>query len=403
MVGADLARSRRVVHPLTLARAFYACYYGASACLMPFLAVYYSDLGFSGGQIGVLRGISPVVTLVAAPLWSALADVTRRHKLLWLVAIAGSWGAALALASTSSYGLLLGIVVAHAFLGAPVMPLADSAVISLLGTRTDLYGTQRLWGAVGWGLSGLVIGFVTERFGLVWSFIGYLALMACGGLLVAMVPAPSPVARQHSNYGRDVRWLLSNPAWLAFLASSLCGGLYLTVEMNFLMLYMASLGAGESLMGIALVVSTLGELPVWALAPYLLRRLGPRGLLAVALFSGAVQGMAFSLVTMPWMILPVQLLHGLAFSAAWTAGVAYVARLAPEGTQATAQGLYGGVMMGLAAAIGAIVGGRLFDQVGGAMTFRLAAVAPLIALGLLWLGTQRQVRQAAGTVTDALS
>ncbi len=35
------------------------------------------------------------------------------------------------------------------------------------------------------------------------------------------------------------------------------------------------------------------------------------------------------------------------------------------------------------------------------MTFRLAAVAPLIALGLLWLGTQRQVRQAAETVTDA--
>ncbi len=66
--------------------------------------------------------------------------------------------------------------------------------------------------------------------------------------------------------------------------------LYLTVEMNFLMLYMASLGAGESLMGIALVVSTLGELPVWALAPYLLRRLGPRGLLAVALLSGAVRG-----------------------------------------------------------------------------------------------------------------
>ncbi len=50
MVGTGLARSRRVI---TLARAFYACYYGASACLMPFLAVYYNDLGFSVvGRLG---------------------------------------------------------------------------------------------------------------------------------------------------------------------------------------------------------------------------------------------------------------------------------------------------------------------------------------------------------------
>jgi PPP family 3-phenylpropionic acid transporter len=391
MLGA-LAEPRRAAQSLRLARGFYACYYGASACLMPFLAVYYSELGFSGAQIGVLRGIAPVVTLIAAPVWSALADVTRRHKLLWLVAIAGSWMAALALASTSSFATLIAIVIAHAMTGAPVMPLADSAVIALLGTRRDLYGAQRLWGAIGWGLSGLLMGFVTERFGLAWSFVGYLVLLACGGAIAVVLPVASPPMRPHGDYTSSLRRLLSSPAWLAFLASSLFGGLYLTIEVNFLMLYMASLGAGESLMGIALVVSTLGELPIWALAPFLLRRLGPRRLLAVALLSGAVQGLAFSLVKTPLMVLPVQLLHGLAFSAAWTAGVAYVASIAPEGTQATAQGLYGGTMMGLASAIGAVLGGRLFDLAGGAMTFRWAALMPLIALVLLWLGRRRRAR-----------
>ncbi len=105
----------------------------------------------------------------------------------------------------------------------------------------------------------------------------------------------------------------ANPAWLAFLASSLCGGLYLTVEMNFLMLYLSVSGSGRvALWGSPLVVSTLGELPVWALAPYLLRRLGRRERSRWR-FSGAVQRMAFLVVTMPWMILPV-LLHGLSHS-----------------------------------------------------------------------------------------
>jgi MFS family permease len=189
---------------------------------------------------------------------------------------------------------------------------------------------------------------------------------------------------------------LADPAWLVFLATILFAGLYLTVERSFLMLYIAEFGAGESLMGIALVISTVGEMPIWALSPYLLRRLGPRRLLAVALFSGTIQGLAFSYVTTPWMILPVQLLHGLTFSAAWTAAIEYVASVVPRGTQATAQGLLNGVMMGLAAATGAVVGGRLFDQVGGALTFRLAAMMPLVALVLLWFGARLHTERSAG-------
>jgi MFS transporter, PPP family, 3-phenylpropionic acid transporter len=371
---------------LGFARAFYAFYYGAGACLMPFLAIYYSQLGFSGQQIGVLRGIAPLITLVAAPLWGALADATRRHKLVWLMAILGTWGAVLALSSTASYALLIAIVIGHALFGAPIVPLADSAVISLLGERRDRYGTQRFWGAIGWGISGLLIGIVIERYGLRWSFIGSLIMMACAGLMAAGIPVVDVALKR--SYGKDLRSLLFNKSWLVFLLAMLIGGLYMAVEMSYLMLYMQSLGAGEALMGIALVLSTLGELPVWALAPFLLRRLGPRGLLSVALGAGAIQGLAFSLAPSAGYVLPAQLLHGLAFSAAWTAGVAYAATMAPPGTQATAQGLFGGVLMGLSASIGAMLGGRLFDAVGGAMMFRLAALTPLVALVLLWTGVR---------------
>ena len=376
---------------LGFSRAFYACFYGASACLMPFLAIYYSGLGFSGRQIGVLRGIAPIVTLIAAPLWSALADASRRHKALWIAAIVGSWLAVLVLSLASSYAVLIVIVLAQALLGAPVMPLADSAVIGLLGEHRERYGTQRLWGAVGWGAGGLLIGFVIQRYGLTWSFVGYLILMACAGLMAAAIPV-TKVSTVRRSYRSDVRELLSNPSWLVFLLAALIGGLYMTTEVNFLMLYMSSLGAGEGLMGVALVLSTVGEIPVWAVSPYLLRRLGPRGLLSVALLSGTVQGLAFSLIPSAWFVLPIQLLHGLAFSAAWTAGVAYAADIAPAGTQATAQGLYSGVMMGLAAAIGAVLAGRLFDAVGGAMTFRLAALMPLLALAILWMGVRARGR-----------
>ncbi|MBX3015689.1 MAG: MFS transporter [Caldilineaceae bacterium] len=56
--------------------------------MSPFLALYYR-------QIGLLAGIPPLLGLIAAPLWGALADATQQHKRLLAVAVIGMhrlWG-----------------------------------------------------------------------------------------------------------------------------------------------------------------------------------------------------------------------------------------------------------------------------------------------------------------------
>ena len=90
----------------------------------------------------------------------------------------------------------------------------------------------------------------------------------------------------------------------------------------------------------------------------------------------------------PWLALPVQLLHGPAFSALWLAGVAYAAESAPEGAQATAQGLFSGVHMGLSSALGAFAGGWLLERSGGVAMFRWGTATTLVALILLGLTTR---------------
>ena len=67
---------------------FYFLYYAALACLMPFVVLYYRHLGFNGAQIGLLAGMSPLITLVGAPLWTGIADATRRHRLVMSLALA---------------------------------------------------------------------------------------------------------------------------------------------------------------------------------------------------------------------------------------------------------------------------------------------------------------------------
>src|SRR5512142_1687006 len=59
---------------------FYFLYFAAFSSAMPFFVLFYQGLGFSGAQIGLLTGIPPLITLVASPFWTSLADARHWHK-----------------------------------------------------------------------------------------------------------------------------------------------------------------------------------------------------------------------------------------------------------------------------------------------------------------------------------
>ncbi|MGC8780933.1 MAG: MFS transporter [Anaerolineae bacterium] len=368
-------------------KASYFFYFAAGSCLMPFMVLYYAQNGLSAGQIGLLAGALPLVTLVSAPLWGGLADATGRHRPLLLLAIGGSMAAVFGLWQLPGLHRLILFVVLNAFSLAPVIPLIDNATLAMLGEHRSLYGRQRLWGAVGWGAVAPLAGWLIDRVGMSAAFAGYILLMA--GCLLAVAGLPVGRTKIGGSYWRGMRRLLGNWQWVTFLASILIGGLVMSVEMSFLFLYLERLGANKTLMGICLLVSTVSELPVWFGASRLIERLGTRNVLVLSLLACAAQGFGYGFMTDPLAALPIQLLHGLAFSASWAAGVAYSGEIAPPGMGATAQGVFSGVSFGLRAALGSFLGGTLFDLIGPAATFRWGGLAALVGIGFLWLAGRR--------------
>ncbi|MCX7681090.1 MAG: MFS transporter [Anaerolineae bacterium] len=364
-------------------KLFYFFFFAAMSCLFPFLALYYRQIGLTGRQIGLLGGISPLVSLVAAPLWGALADATRQHKKLMLLALVLSVVAVGGLSIAPDFPWLMVAVIAFAFFGAPTMPIVDNTVVELLGEHRSEYGKQRLWGAVGWGLTSPIAGEVIERNGLHWAFYGYFALMGCAILVSLFLPVVQSSIR--SSFSSDLRRLLTHRRWLLFLLTVFIGSLGLVFVINFLFLYLSELGATKTLMGVSMTVATMGEVPLWFYADRLLQRWGNRGALAVSMLACFIQGIAYSLLRAPWLAIPIQLLQGPAFSTMWAAGVSYAAEVAPPGLRTTAQGMFTGVVMGLRAGLGAFVGGVLYDAVGAAMMFRLGGALALVGLLILAL------------------
>jgi PPP family 3-phenylpropionic acid transporter len=207
---------------------FYLLYYAAIASLMPFVVLYYQQLGFTGAQIGLLAGMAPLITLVGAPLWTGIADTTRRHRLVMSLTIAVAVVLALIFPLLKTLGPVILLVALVSFFGAPITSLSDSATMSMLAGEKEMYGRVRLGGTIGWGLAAPVAGMLIQTYGLKLAFWGYAALMFLA-LVVSQRFVFGQRAKDTSLQG-GVRTLLANRRWVLFLAMAFVGGMSATAQ-----------------------------------------------------------------------------------------------------------------------------------------------------------------------------
>ncbi len=359
--------------------AYYFLFYGAYSVLLPFLAIFYEAHGLTGGQIGLLAAISPIISFFGAPLWTGAADASHRHKLAAMLSILGVAGICFIIPGIATFGGLLLMISLYAFFGAPTVALVDSAVLIMLDDRKERYGRVRLWGTVGYGVIAPFAGTLIGRLGLQWAFWGYAILMLGGLLLITQIPFHQ--SRSGGSFRGGMRTLLSNRPWMLFLVMVFIAGIGNATINNYLFVYMQSLGASNTLMGFALTVSTISEIPAMFFSDRLLRRFGARGMLIIAMTTIGLRLICYSLTTQPWVVLVIQLCHGLTFAAIYTAGVHYADQVASPGLKATTQGMFNGTLMGFGAAAGGLLGGILLDNFspGGMYGF----IGTLVLVGLI--------------------
>ncbi len=382
---------------------FYFLLFAGYASAFPFIVVYYQDLGFSGAQIGLLTGISPLITFFGAPLWTRLADSTRRHRLIMSVTMGSGILAISFFPLLSTFLPILVISILMSFFLSPASSFADNATMHTLGEKKDLYGRVRLGGTVGFGLVAPIAGAIVQDTGLRTAFwiAGTMYLL---GLLVSLkFDHGSAIERPSSDGG--IRTLLADPRWILFLVIAFAGGLALTAANNYLFPLMRELGAPESLMGVALTVGTILEYPVLFFGNRLIRLFKPYGLFITAMLITGVRLILFGVNRSPDLVLLIQLLNAFSFPAMWMAGVAYAHERAPAGLGATAQGLFAAMVFGIGAATGGFLGGPLLEILGGRGLFLVYGILALSVAGI-GVGIERflpkEKRAAADIVKVAM-
>jgi len=155
---------------------------------------------------------------------------------------------------------------------------------------------------------------------------------AAAAAAAAALPIPAKLGR-----------ILANPAAPPFFATCVVFGFAMGTIDSWLFVFLQSLGAPPTLMGLTLTVTCAVEAPVFFFAGRLLAAIGVRAVLRLVYAAFLLRLSAYwalPLLGTPWAVLPVEALHGITFGCAWAAGQAQCARLAPPGLEATTQAVF---------------------------------------------------------------
>jgi MFS transporter, PPP family, 3-phenylpropionic acid transporter len=355
--------------------ALYAALFITGGIQLPFFPVWLKAKGLDPQLIGVVLAAPIVARLFAIPLVARAVD---RRDALRAAIIVTSW---LSVAGYVAVGFAEGataILIAYALASlafTPVMPLCETYALKGLSARGRAYGPVRLWGSAAFIAGTFAAGFATDTIAarhLIWLIAAASLLSAFTALALAPLAnaAPAKSAPQHPR-----RHLLRDPAFVAVLAASSLIQASHAVYYGFSALQWSAAGLDGTAIAALWALGVIAEIVLFALSGRLPPVFQPVMLLLIGAAGGALRWAAMALdppaFVLPWL----QMLHALSFGATHLGALGFVARHAPAGQGASAQG-YLSIAQGVAMAGAIGLSGWLY----GAFGVRAYAATALAAV-----------------------
>ncbi len=336
----------------------------ANGAFIPFMALFFTFKGMSGGELALLLGMMPLVRMAAQPFWSYLSDVLRaRRNLLAVTLLLAGLGVA-AYHFAAGLAGLAAVTLVFSIMDAPTIPVGTALALDYLEKegRIGDYGTLRLWGSVGFILSAFLAGRLLNDALLPYIPFGYSLCVLLAGLLTWSLPEAPPL--RAPNWLEGLRLLPANPLLARFLLGMLFIGATIGISSQYLAVNMRGLGASGWVIGAAVSFQAISEVPLMALTPRLVNRYGLPAVLLAGMAVLPLRWLLYLTIRQPLLILPVQFFHGMTIVSALVVGVMHVDRQLPGRWRATGQGLYSAAFMGLGNSAGLFLAGLIYGRMG---------------------------------------
>lgn len=291
------------------------------------------------------------------------------------------------------FTILFIIILVSNVISSPSLALADTVTVQTLRPNVHLYGHQRLWGSVGWGIASFLVGALVtlshhcpnpftkpSEVNYTPCFYTFGALM----LLALLISTRFKFAyeSEDAKVAKDVGIIDSfkesiNRKYIMFLLTAFYFGILNAFTKTFLFWHLKDLGGTQLLFSIIAAVNCFAEVSVYLISDRIITRMGHTRVIYLAAAGFTMRCLWYSFLSNPWFVLPLEFMPGITNALAWVAMLSYVNEISTSENATTHQGILYGFYRGLGYGCGEVLGGVMINFLGSGnafMVFALGAV-----------------------------
>lgn len=351
--------------------------YSTAAMVVSFIPLYFLDRGFSEQQIGIIYSTGPFISIFANIILGMASDKYRTIKKLLMLLLFGQLVMISLLFPIENFALVCLVMMGFYFFQTPINPLSDSLLLLSSQYTGTPYALIRIFGSLGFAVTAYTFGLILKGIGSHWTLPLALCTIAITLILTTRIKDYQGTARKIDFTG-FFKLLRQRDVLLFFL-------IILTISIphrmyeGFLAVSMRQMGASDSLVGLAWLVSALSEIPIL----YLLGKYGHKfkelPLLMIASIMYAVRLWLLSDIQDPRWVIATQAMHSISFGIYFSTALRYLSQLIPDEYRASGQAVYAVVWTGLAGVISGMFGGYIYEHFGREVFFQMGAGFALVA------------------------
>lgn len=362
----------------------YAGIYMGNAIYGTYMPVYFQSIESTPSQIGILLSVGPLVAIVAQPIWGSIGDRSRTKNTILRLLLIGSGLAILLFPLSTQFYFLLFAVCLFTFFQTSIFPLSDAITLEELEKHPRWsFGPIRLGGTIGFAMMSILFGWLANM-NIHFLFPSYAIIMLITILLLTRLPKVAGYRSGNSQLHIGV--LFKHRKLMVYMAINLVLQITLGYYYTFFPVHYKQIGGDSVLLGWAMVIAALSEVPFLLYADRLIRRVRIIHILFISSIATAIRWYIFYAVDNPYWLLPAQALHGFIFIVLTVTMAVYINQEVPKELKASGQALNALLSLGLARIIGSFFGGFASEAYGIRQIFLYVCwIAVACSLWIVWL------------------
>ena len=423
----------------------WALQWGITGSILTYLPLYFTEHNLDSVQIGQLMAVSAIGLLVAPLVVGQICDrwlssnkyLAMAHLVGGLTLLCVPLAAEIYRETQGNFGTLLLLVMVYAIAYFPTIPLASSLSFRHLPDPDSQFGKVRIWGTVGWVISGLVLSlWLGQNDVLAWlratfpdrepAIRGYEVFLARFGnpssadsfriaavlsfmlsSFCIMLPATPPL-RTGKSKGKvaplETLAMFKDPQFTLMISISFALSVVVPTYSYAVPRLLENLEVKSDWVPAVMTVGQISEFPALLLLPICLKKLKLKATFALGILAWVVRYTLFAFDVSMWLILLGIALHGVCHVYLVIVIQLYVDQKCRPDLRASAQNLFAFFTMGVAMPIGFLLAGGLGqffklddpERANYRGFFFVAAAAMAVLLVVYWLSADLKRNNKAG-------